>query len=482
MMRSSVFSGWSDMGADLITSWYQADMRRLALLLLVACKSHEEPPKQAPAPAPAGDPCAKAKPEGQMSWIADDYPAALACAKQKKVPLVIDLWAPWCHTCLSMQSTVFTDPSFQTERDKFVWLAMDTDKEQNAPALTKLSISAWPTFYVLGNDEAVLARFVGAASVQQFHDFLSAGAKAQAGGIAAADARFLGAERALAIKDYDAADSELAAALTSAPKDWPQRPEVLNQMILTKLKKNDTAGCLAVADEHMDETGNAAAASDFLVTAMTCAEQRAKDDPDRVKAIRERAVTRWQALLADKSAQLSVDDRSDAMASLREALDALGKTDQAKQTAEAQRALLDDAAAKAPTPMAAMTYNWPRAEVYVYLGKPLDLVPALEKSAKDLPAEYDPRARLGWIYLKANKLPEAAKWTDEALTMVYGPRKGRILTQRADIAAAAGDKTAERGFRQAAVKLYEGLPAGQQSPDALAKAQQALASVGSAAP
>ena len=129
-----------------------------------------------------------------------------------------------------------------------------------------------------------------------------------------------------------------------------------------------------------------------------------------------------------------------------------------------------------------MTYNWPRAEVYVYLQRPLDLVPALEKSAKDLPDEYDPRARLGWIYLKAGKLPEAAKWTDEALAMVYGPRKGRILTQRADIAAAAGDKATERRLREDAVKLYEGLPASQQSPDALATAKQALANVGSAAP
>jgi thioredoxin-like negative regulator of GroEL len=445
-------------------------MLRFALIVaaLVACKSTK------PA-ADKSDPCAKAKPEGQMAWIQDDYPAALACAKQRKLPLVIDLWAPWCHTCLSMQTTVFTDPSFAAERDKFVWAALDTDREQNAAALTKLATSAWPTFYVVGADESVLARFVGAASVQQFHEFLAAGNRAQAGGIAAADARVLGAERALALKDYDTADAENAAALAAAPKDWPRRPEVLVSTIMTKLKKHDDAGCLAVADEHMGETGNAAAASDFLVTAMSCADDRAKDEPDRVKALRERAVARWQQLLADKTAPLSVDDRSDAMASLRETLDALGKHDEAKQIAEAQRALLDETAAKAPSPLAAMTYNWPRAEVYVYLGTPLDLVPALEKSAKDLPDEYDPRARLGWIYLKAGKLPEAAQWTDKALELVYGPRKGRLLTQRADIAAAAGDRATERRFREDAVKLYEGLPAGQQVPETLAKAKQALA-------
>jgi hypothetical protein len=57
-----------------------------------------------------------------------------------------------------------------------------------------------------------------------------------------------------------------------------------------------------------------------------------------------------------------------------------------------------------------------------------------------------------------------------------------VLTQRADIAAAAGDKALEKKLRVDAVKLYESLPPGQQSPQALAQAKQALASVGSAAP
>jgi len=102
-------------------------------------------------------------------------------------------------------------------------------------------------------------------------------------------------------------------------------------------------------------------------------------------------------------------------------------------------------------------------------------VAALEKSANDLPKEYDPRARLGWIYLKANKLPEAAKWTDEALALVYGPRKARVLNQRAEIAQKQGDKAAERRAREDIVKLWETLPPGQQQPDALAKAKQAVA-------
>jgi thioredoxin-like negative regulator of GroEL len=448
-------------------------MKRLAIalaLLSFACKK-----------SGSDDPCTKAKPEGPFAWIADDYPAALACAKQRKVPLVIDLWAPWCHTCLSMQSTVFMDPSFATDKDRFVFVALDTDREINAAPLTKLSISAWPTFYVLDHDEAVLARFIGSSSVEQFHAFLDAGARANVDKIAGADARLLGAERALTAKDYATADEELTAALAAAPETWPRRPDVLGSLILTKLRRNDFAGCVELAEANLDKTGNAAVASDFLVSAMTCAEQRSKDEPDRVKALRERAIARWQQVLADPAAPLSVDDRSDAMASQRETLEALGKTDEARALAEQQRAILDDAAAMAPNPMAAMTYNYQRAEVYVYLGRPLDLVPALEKSAKDLPSEYDPRARLGSLLLRAGKLDEAAKWTDEALKLAYGPRKGRVLGTRADIAKQAGDKAAEKKFRIAAVELYESLAPGQQSPEALAKAKEALAAIDSGA-
>ena len=435
----------------------------------------------------AGDPCAKAHAEGAevMPWIADDLPSALACGKARKVPVVVDLWAPWCHTCLSMQSTVFTDPSFKPDVARFVFAALDTDKEINAAALAKYPTSAWPTFYVIGEDrstgkpDAVLARFVGAASLAQFHAFLEAGIKAQAGGAAGADAHLLGAERAISIKDFSTAEQELVLALGEAPAAWSRRPDALTSLIATKKKRKDYAGCLDVADKSLADTGSAAAATDFIVTAMTCADELKTEAPlaARIKQLRERSAARLAALLAEAGAPLSVDDRSDALATLRELLDALGKPADAKAAAQTQRALLDDAAAKATTPMAAMTYNWQRCDVYVYLGVPLELVPALEKSAKDLPTEYDPRARLGWLYLQAGKLPEAAKWTDEALRLVYGPRKARVLGQRAEIAAKQGDKAVEKQFRQEAVKLWESLPPSQLDADKLAKAKQAVAAL-----
>jgi len=452
-----------------------------------AGSDHARSPAERAAKGTPGDPCAKAHAEGAevMPWIADDLPAALACAKLRGVPVVVDEWAPWCHTCLSMQSTVFTDASFKPDAGRFVFAALDTDKDVNADAVASYPPSAWPTFYVIGEDrsagkpDAVLARFVGAASVAQFHAFLDAGVKAQAGGAAGGDAHLLGAERAIAIKDYATAEQELTAALAQAPAEWARRPDALTSLITTKRRREDVAGCLALAEKSLDDTGNAAAATDFIVSAMICADDK-KDDKalaPRIVKLRERVVARLAKLVADPAAPLSVDDRSDALANLREQLDALGKHADARATAEHQRALLDDAARKAPTAMAAMTYNWQRCEVYVYLGVPLEMVPALEKSVADLPKEYDPRARLGWIYLKAGKPAEAAKWTDEALAMVYGPRKARVLAQRAEIAALQHDAAGEKKYRQDIVKLWETMPAGQASPDALARAKQAVAAL-----
>jgi thioredoxin-like negative regulator of GroEL len=486
-------------------------MRRLLVtaLALAACDrqpatppDHSQPVAARPAAAPgdharspaeraahgaAGDPCSKAHPEGNMvmPWIADDLPAALACARQRGVPVVVDEWAPWCHTCLSMQSTVFTDASFRPEVERFVFAALDTDKEANAAAVAKYPPSAWPTFYVIGRDagsgapDAVLARFVGGASLAQFHAFLDAGRKAQQGGAAGADAHLLGAERAIAVKDFATAEQELTGALAQAPAGWPRRPDALVSLLQTKRRRHDLAGCLDAAERSLDQTGNAAAATDFIVNAMICAEGLGSDPAaaPRIRRLRERAASRLAGLVADSHAPLSVDDRSDALATLRELLDALGKRAEARATAEKQRALLDAAAGQAATPMAAMTYNWQRCEVYTYLGRPLDMVPALEKSVRDLPGEYDPRARLGWIYLQAGKLPEAAKWTDEALAMVYGPRKAKVLGQRVEIAAKQHDKAAQKRYLQQTVQLWESLPPGQDNPEALAKAKGALAQV-----
>lgn len=464
-------------------------MLRLALLvclLAAACKGDKPSPSKQPsggsqAPAPvAASTCGKAVAKGPIAWFEDDYAAALACAKEQKKPLVIDMWAPWCHTCISMQTTVFLDPSLKEIADKYVWVALDTDREENAAAVGKLSRSAMPTFYVIGPDEAVLSRFVGAATVAQFKEFLDAGTRAMIGGTDAGDAHLTTAQRALAKGDLESAESELVAALETAPTAWIRRQEAIYTLQMTKQKRGDTKGCVDLSEQYMPQVGQTAIATNFWAAAFECAGQLAKDakgEAARAAKVREDAVKRLAAVLDDKEAPLSVDDRVEALGYLRDAQDELGKKAEAKATAERAKKIVDDATANAKTPFEKMTFIWPRADIYAYLGKPLDLVADYEALAAQLPKEYDPPARLGWLYMKAGKLAEAATWTDKAIALAYGPRKARVLAQRAEIAAAAKDRDAEKKYRTEVVKLWESLPEGQKSADSLAKAQAALAAI-----
>jgi hypothetical protein len=43
-------------------------------------------PAALPAPAAAG---------GGLPWVRDDYAGALSRARARKVPIVVDVWAPW---------------------------------------------------------------------------------------------------------------------------------------------------------------------------------------------------------------------------------------------------------------------------------------------------------------------------------------------------------------------------------------------------
>ncbi len=458
-------------------------MFRLAILvyLLAGCRK-DEPRKQAE-PTATADACAsKGETKGPITWFEDDWAGAVACAKQRNVPIVLDLWAPWCHTCIAMQTTVFMDNAFAAKAKQFVFVALDADRAENATATGKYATTSMPTFYVIAPDEQVLARFVGAATLQQFLDFMDAGARAGAGGMAAADARLQGAGRALAVKDFATADVELTAALAAAAPAWPRRAEAVASLQNTKKKLGNMLACVELSDANMDQVGTTALATNFWATAIECVGELAKApvegaNPTTAKSVQDRAIASLASVTADAASPLTLDDRAEALAYLRDAQDATGKTDEAKATAETLRTLLDDAWSKAPTPFARMTHLWPRAEAYGWLKRPLDLVADYEKLSAELPKEYDPPARLGWLYWQAGKHAEAAAQTDKALALVYGPRKARLLNQRAEIAAAAGDQATERKMREDTVKLWESLPAGQQNPAALARAKDALAAL-----
>ncbi|MEZ4402177.1 MAG: thioredoxin family protein [Kofleriaceae bacterium] len=347
-----------------------------AALALGGCKRRDHDQAAAkPAPgggsAAAATTCAGDHRKGPLAWFEDDYAAALACAKASSRPLVVDLWAPWCHTCLSMASTVLVDPSLAPLADRYVWLGLDTDREANAAVVARFSLQNWPTYVVLDpRDESVAARWLGAASPGQFRQFLKDGdhavvTAAAGGALDPAFAKLREGDLAAIKKDWAAADAAFGAALEAGGPSWPRRPDVLVAQISAKQKAGDVAGCLALGTAAATQTGDSANATDFLVWGLACADDD-HADPAAAKALREQAVTVLSALADKTDAPLSVDDKSDLLMNLREALVALGRAAEATPIARRQQALLDQAAATAPSP-AGHDLQLQRSEVYTFL-------------------------------------------------------------------------------------------------------------------
>ncbi len=277
------------------------------LAAALGCSGGDKPAKAPPAePAAATTEAAPAK----IEWIHDDYPAALAAAKKAGVPLVIDMWAEWCHTCISMQAYVLADRSLVPMANRFVWLAMDTDKETNAAALEKYPVNVWPTFFVVSpNDESVQARYLGAATVPQFREFLLQGEHGHQDAMTAGGkldkedpvALLRAGDRAAIEGRWLAAETAYLAALEKGPDFWPRQPDVLVSLMSAMYRGEGYDRCVKLAlGPSAKLTGNAASAADFQYYAMTCADKLG--DAELERQIYAAAETRLRALVADESA------------------------------------------------------------------------------------------------------------------------------------------------------------------------------------
>src|SRR5690349_674360 len=110
-----------------------------------------------------------------IAWVHDDYTKAKADAIADGKLLAIDVWATWCHTCLSMKNFVLTQREMAPVSKELTFLALDSDKPENAPFFDKISVGALPTFLVVDpKSDAVVARWVGSGTAKQLAGFFAA--------------------------------------------------------------------------------------------------------------------------------------------------------------------------------------------------------------------------------------------------------------------------------------------------------------------
>lgn len=364
---------------------------------------------------------------GPIPWVHDDWAAAAARAQAEGKTVAVDVWATWCHTCLSMTNFVFTDPAFSKVADKHVWLALDYDLEKNAAFFERHPVSAFPTFLVITpKDDRVISRWAGSGDVDEMITFFS---HAQAG-----DDPLSRGGRALADKRLVEARQIFESALKT--KGDPSTHTRLLLGWIEALYSTDKPACATLGAERLSETEDTAQGADFAVLVGYCAFEL--EDKALQKAVLNKVIARLAPLAKNKEARLAVDDRSSILGSLQEAYEALGQKAKAAAAVKARLTLLAAAANAAESPAARATFDDHRMQAYLQVGRVKDAVKMLESSEKSQPKDFNHPWRLAKVHLQSKRWAAGLAAIDRALDRGYGGRKLRLYSTKIELQLGAG--------------------------------------------
>src|SRR5262249_48747931 len=157
----------------------------------------------------------------------DETPESAAeRARREHKLLLVDVWAPWCHTCLSMKSFVLGDPALAPLADLVVASSIDFDKVESAAFIEKYRVTELPTFLMFAPESgALLGAWIGSASARELRSMVEGAIAEHRGGLAGPDAvaarAFAEACRARARSEPEAAAVLFRGAIDRAPPGWP---------------------------------------------------------------------------------------------------------------------------------------------------------------------------------------------------------------------------------------------------------------------
>jgi thioredoxin-like negative regulator of GroEL len=447
----------------------------VAALLGAACQA---PSAAGPAIAPARSaaaPAAREEPPLELSWFENQAEAAFAAAAERKQLLFVDLWAPWCHTCLSMQQQVLR-PELVPELGGVVALAIDTERAENEQFLQAYPVGVWPTFYVIDpSTRQVRARWLGGATAEQLSHFLKDASAADDG-----PAALLREASALATQQKLAeAEAKYRAALAAAPANWPRRSDALVALISTLLKQRRYTECLQLALEAAKSLPPSVSSVDFASSGLSCADKASGDA--RAAAVQKLVEGTLTRDCETRAPGVSLDDHADACSNLRRARVALGDTAGARQAAERTLQVLE-AGARGASPEAQLIYDWERTQTLVYLGRSAEAIALLVERERALPASYNPPHYLARLHRDSAQWDAGLLAIERALSKAYGPRRIGLLGLKADLLKGAGRRDEARAVLQQQLTDYRALPAGQRQPDAEATVEKRLTELDAPAP
>lgn len=381
-------------------------------LAITTTASSPAPAAGAAVPAATTVPAAPAKPAappGGIVFIEDDYPRALTAARKTGVPLFVDAWAPWCHSCLSMRSYVFPDPALAPFQKRFIWLAIDTEKESNAAFVKAYPVDTWPTLLIIdAKTGTTRATWRGALKVDELKGWLNESL-------------------------VDQPEKSMGGVSMNGVKERAAEARMVDLR-----RRKDNATCVSEGINSLRSMPATSAGTPRLnvaIEGLTCAQRLPATAPKRADQMAAFA-RELQAMVSNPNFVVLADDRSNGYAKLVEAAESVNDEARVKALATPWLAFLQTSARAARDPAARAVFDPHLVLAALALKRPEVAMPALEISARDFPNDYNPPARLARLYLSAGRVKDARVAIDRALALVYGPRRLRIEALEIEIAAA----------------------------------------------
>jgi thiol-disulfide isomerase/thioredoxin len=358
-----------------------------------------------------------------IAWVQDDWSRAKAQAIEAGQLVAVDVWATWCHTCLSMKHYVFTDAAMAPVAKKHTWLMLDFDRPDNSTFFAKFPVSAFPTFLVVDpKSEAVVARWVGSGTAAQMAAFY------ESADVKSKDPLLLG-NRALVKEDFKGARKIFEGALKKKDLDSATRTRLLNGWAEAAWKA-DPKLCAREGAKKIGEVDETAPGIDFIAVVAMCAEQLPEAEKKTVlTAVRDRLL----AVSAGPMSALAIDDRSGLYSVLIDAHTGLNAPEEATKLAAVRLAMLEAAATAAETAEKRATFDSHRLEEYLRASRFDDAEKMLLDSEIAQPNDFNHPYRLAVLYKKSGKTNEGLAAIDRALAKGYGGRRIRLYSAKVDL-------------------------------------------------
>jgi thiol-disulfide isomerase/thioredoxin len=410
-----------------------------------------------------------APPSVPVTWLTN-FNDAIEKARLERKFLFVDAWAPWCHTCWSMKRDVLEQPALGRFSDRFVFVAVDTDRPENANFVAQHPITFWPTFFVIDDTGMSVAQRPGSMTLDETIALLGATEASSVEMRAYND--FSSAQRMMEQGRFqDAA----AVFRILAKSSGPRRAEGALAWLQSLRAANDPTACVDAGLSIMDQLAGGAA-GDIVGVMFACVDDAGAAKTAWKEERKAMLLTRLRQLVDKPAPGSSVDDQADVMIMLAEQLEG-GDPVAAKQLHAQRLHLLEGDAAKHPDLEGNRVHDYARMVSYLAVGRGEDAVTLLRTRTTQAPNDYEPWARLAHTLHELHRDDEAKAAIDRALQLAYGPRQLRYWLLAADIAKARQQPSDERESLKGWLSTHDALPVALQKPAQLVTTRARLAAL-----